>query len=227
MRAVLGARLGQLPDRARRLTEVAAVIGRPFSVGLMVSATGIGEHESIMSTNCGVGGSSAIRGSHRFQSRQASGGCPGDGQSSSSTSTPPGRRRGDRRRAPQRHRRGRPATGRTLRPGRHGRTGHRCLPRGGARAVAVSALDEAVTMFRRALSLLAEVPPSPDRDALELDIRIAIGSPSALEGYGSKDAPALRARPFPAASSPTRGPTDSPRSRPRPAAGLPLRRRLP
>ena len=59
----------------------------------------------------------------------------------------------------------------------------------GARAVAVSALDEAVTMFRRALSLLADVPTSPDRDALELDFRIALGSPLvALEGYGSKGA---------------------------------------
>src|SRR4029450_10210146 len=65
----------------------------------------------------------------------------------------------------------------------------------GARAMAVSALDEAVTMFRRALSLLAEVPPSPDRDALELDIRIALGSPLvALEGYGSHGAHNLYAR---------------------------------
>ena len=47
MRAVLRARLGQLPGGARRLAEVAAVIGRPFSVGLMVSATGIGEHELV------------------------------------------------------------------------------------------------------------------------------------------------------------------------------------
>src|SRR3990170_5838361 len=35
MRAVLRARLGQLRDGARRLAEVAAVIGRPFSIGLM------------------------------------------------------------------------------------------------------------------------------------------------------------------------------------------------
>jgi tetratricopeptide (TPR) repeat protein len=51
----------------------------------------------------------------------------------------------------------------------------------------VSALDEAVTMFRRALTLLADLPTSPDRDALELEVRIALGSPLvALEGYGSK-----------------------------------------
>ena len=47
MRAVLGARLGQLPGGGRRLAEVAAVIGRPFSVGLLVSATGIGEPELV------------------------------------------------------------------------------------------------------------------------------------------------------------------------------------
>ena len=65
----------------------------------------------------------------------------------------------------------------------------------GARAVAVSALDEAVNMFRSALSLLAEVPTSPDRDGLELDIRIALGSPLvALKGYGSKGAHQLYER---------------------------------
>ena len=65
----------------------------------------------------------------------------------------------------------------------------------GARAVAVSALDEAVSMFRRALSLLAELPPSRRRDALELDIRIALGSPLvALEGYGSHGAHQLYER---------------------------------
>src|SRR5262245_35429144 len=43
MRAVLRARLGQLTDGARRLAELGAVIGRPFSVDLMVSATGSDE----------------------------------------------------------------------------------------------------------------------------------------------------------------------------------------
>ena len=58
-----------------------------------------------------------------------------------------------------------------------------------------SALDEAVTMFRRALSLLAELPTLSDRDALELDVRIALGSPLvALEGYGSNSAHQLYER---------------------------------
>ena len=61
--------------------------------------------------------------------------------------------------------------------------------------MAVSALDEAVTTFRRALTLLAVVPASPDRDALELDVRIALGSPLvAIEGYGSKAAHRLYER---------------------------------
>ncbi|MHA6347686.1 ATP-binding protein [Roseivivax sp. CAU 1761] len=55
-----------------------------------------------------------------------------------------------------------------------------------ARAVAMSGFDEAVALFRRALELLEELPARPERDALELDIRIALGSPLvALEGYGS------------------------------------------
>ena len=65
----------------------------------------------------------------------------------------------------------------------------------GARAVAVSALEEAVTMFRRTLSLLAETPPAPKRDALELNVLLALGSPLvAVEGYGSKDAHQLYER---------------------------------
>ena len=91
--------------------------------------------------------------------------------------------------------------------------------------MAVSALDEAVTIFRRALSLLAELPPSPGRDALELDIRIALGSLVALEGYGSIGAHQLYARAFLSAASSTESwiPRFSAVSA-RPAAGLPPRR---
>src|SRR5574337_1513220 len=65
----------------------------------------------------------------------------------------------------------------------------------GGRAVAVSAVEEAVTLFRRALALLADLPPSAGRDALELDIRIALGSPLvALDGYGAKAAHQLYER---------------------------------
>ena len=47
MRAVLRARLGRLTDGARRLAEVAAVIGRAFSAGLLLAATGTEEHELV------------------------------------------------------------------------------------------------------------------------------------------------------------------------------------
>ena len=188
MRAVLRARLGQLPDGARRLAEVAAVIGRPFSVGLMVLATGIDEDELVDHVDV-LWRRRIIRDqgpAYDFQSRQAARGRPGDGQSSSSTSNPPGRRRGDRGRVPRPHRRDQAGM---VEPAIDA---YRVA---GARAVAVSALDEAVTTFRRALTLLAVVPASPDRDALELDVRIALGSPLvAIEGYGSKAAHRLYER---------------------------------
>jgi DNA-binding SARP family transcriptional activator len=197
MRAVLGARLGQLHDDARRLTEVAAVIGRPFSIGLMAAATGIGEHELVDHVDelwrrriiCDQGRT------YDFSHDKL--------RAVALEMVSPARRR-------QLHR----AVAEAIAVGVHydvdvaapqlaahydqagmiepAIDAYRAA---GGRAVAVSALDEAVTMFRRALSLLADVPPSTDRDALELDIRIALGSPLvALEGYGAKAAHQLYER---------------------------------
>jgi DNA-binding SARP family transcriptional activator len=197
MRAVLRARLGQLPDGARRLAEVAAVIGRPFSVGLMVSATGIGEHALVDQVD-ELWRRRIIRDqglTYDFSHDKL--------RAVALEMVSPARRR-------QLHRAVAEAIGVEL----HNDV-HAAAPQlaahydqagmvepaidayrvAGARAVAVSALDEAVTMFRRALSLLAEVPTSPGRDALELDIRIALGSPLvALKGYGSKGAHQLYER---------------------------------
>jgi DNA-binding SARP family transcriptional activator len=197
MRAVLRARLGQLPDGARRLTEVAAVIGRPFSVGLMVSATGIGEHELVDHVD-ELWRRRIVRDqglTYDFSHDKL--------RAVALEMVSPARRR-------RLHR----AVAEAIAVELHNDI-HAAAPQlaahydqagmvepaidayrvAGARAVAVSALDEAVTMFRRALSLLAEVPTSPDRDALELDIRIALGSPLvALEGYGSKGAHQLYER---------------------------------
>ncbi len=197
MRAVLRARLGQLPDGARRLAEVAAIIGRPFSVGLMVSATGIGEHELVDHID-ELWRRRIIRDqglTYDFSHDKL--------RAVALEMVSPPRRR-------QLHRAVAEAIAVEL-----GNDIHAAAPQlaahydqagmakpaidayrvAGARAVAVSALDEAVTMFRRALSLLAEVATSPDRDALELDIRIALGSPLvALEGYGSKGAHQLYER---------------------------------
>ena len=197
MRAVLRARLGQLTDGARRLAEVAAVIGRPFSVGLMVSATGIGEHELVDHVD-ELWRRRIIRDqglTYDFSHDKL--------RAVALEMVSPARRR-------QLHRAVAEAIAVELHNdidaaapqlAAHYDQAGMVEPAidayrvAGARAVAVSALDEAVTMFRRALSLLAELPTSPDRDALELDIRIALGSPLvALEGYGCKGAHQLYER---------------------------------
>ena len=197
MRAVLRARLGQLTDGARRLAEVAAVVGRPFSVGLMVSATGIDEPELVDHVD-ELWRRRIIRDqglTYDFSHDKL--------RAVALEMVSPARRR-------QLHR----AVAEAIAVERHNDT-DAASPQlaahydqagmiqpaidayrvAGGRAVAVSALEEAVTMFRRALALLADLPPSPDRDALELDIRIALGSPLvALEGYGSRDAHQLYER---------------------------------
>ena len=197
MRAVLRARLARLPDGARRLAEVAALIGRPFSVGLMVSATGIGEHELVDDLD-ELWRRRIIRDqglTYDFSHDKL--------RAVALEMVTPARRR-------QLHRAVAEAIAVEFRDdidaaspqlAAHYDQAGLVEPAvdtyrvAGARAVAVSALDEAVTMFRRALSLLAELPPSPDRDALELDIRIALGSPLvALEGYGSISAHQLYER---------------------------------
>ena len=197
MRAVLGARLGQLTDGARRLAEVGAVIGRPFSVGLIVSATGIGEHELVDHVD-ELWRRRIIREqglTYDFSHDKL--------RAVALEMVSPARRR-------QLHR----AVAEALMMEHHGdveavtpqlaahydqagmvEPAIDAYRRAGARAVAVSALDEAVTMFRRALSLLTDLTTSPKRDALELDIRIALGSPLvALEGYGSDGAHRLYER---------------------------------
>jgi DNA-binding SARP family transcriptional activator len=197
MRAVLRARLGQLTDGARRLAEVAAVIGRSFSGSLMVSATGIDEHELVDHVD-ELWRRRIIRDqglTYDFSHDKL--------RAVALQMVSPARRR-------QLHRAVAEAIAVELHHdidaaspqlAAHYDQAGMVEPAidayrvAGARAVAVSALDEAVTMFRRALSLLADVPPSPDRDALELDIRIALGSPLvALEGYGSSGAHQLYER---------------------------------
>ena len=197
MRAVLRGRLSQLPDGARRLTEVAAVIGRPFSVGLMVSATGIREHELVDHVD-ELWRRRIIRDqglTYDFSHDKL--------RAVALEMVTPARRR-------QLHRAVAEAIAIELRndidaaapqlAAHYDQAGMvepaiNAYRVAGARAVSVSALDEAVTMFRRALSRLAEVPTSPGRDAVELDIRIALGSPLvALQGYGSKGAHQLYER---------------------------------
>ncbi|NMG17112.1 ATP-binding protein [Aromatoleum bremense] len=197
MRAVLRARLGQLTDGARQLAEVAAVIGRPFSVGVLASATGTDEHELVDHVD-ELWRRRIIREqglTYDFTHDKL--------RAVALDMVSPARRR-------QLHR----AVAAAIAIGRdkdidaaspqlaaHYDQAGMVEPAidayraAGARAVAVSALDEAVTLFQRALALLAELPPSADRDALELDLRIALGSPLvALDGYGSRGAHQLYER---------------------------------
>jgi DNA-binding SARP family transcriptional activator/tetratricopeptide (TPR) repeat protein len=197
MRAVLRARLGQLTDGARRLAEAAAVIGRPFSFGLLVSATGIDERELVDHVD-ELWRRRIIREqglTYDFSHDKL--------RAVALEMVSPVRRR-------QLHRAVAEAIAVELHNdidaaspqlAAHYDQAGMVEPAidayrvAGGRAVAVSALEEAVTMFRRALALLADLPPSPDSDALELDIRIALGSPLvALEGYGSKGAHQLYER---------------------------------
>ena len=197
MRAVLRARLGQLTDGARRLAEVAAVIGRPFSVGLMVSATRTDERELVDHVDelwrRRIIREQGLRYDFSHDKLRAI----------ALEMVSPARRR-------QLHRAVAEAIAVELHHdidaaspqlAAHYDQAGMVEPAidayrlAGARAVAVSALEEAVTMFRRALALLADLPPSPNRNALELDIGIALGSPLvALEGYGSKGAHQLYER---------------------------------
>jgi DNA-binding SARP family transcriptional activator/tetratricopeptide (TPR) repeat protein len=199
MRAVLRDRLGQLTDGAQQLAKVAAVIGRPFSIGLMVSATGTDEHELVDHVD-ELWRRRIIRdqGSRYDFSHDKL-------RAVALEMVSPARRR-------QLHRAVAEAIAiefhndidaASPQLAAHYDQAGMVEPAidayrvAGNQAVAVSALDEALTMFRRALSLLAEVPTSSDRDALELDIRIALGSPLvALEGYGSREAHQLYERAY-------------------------------
>lgn len=197
MRAVLHARLEQLTDGAQRLAEVAAVIGRPFSVGLLVSASGMEEHELIDHID-------ELWRRRIFRDQGLAYDFSHDKlRAVALEMLSPARRR-------QLHR----AVAEAIALERHGdldaassqlaahydqagmlEPAIAAYRVAGGRAVAVSAHEEALTMFQRALALLADLPPSPDRDALELDIRIALGPPLvALEGYGSKGAHQLYER---------------------------------
>jgi tetratricopeptide (TPR) repeat protein len=185
------ARLGQLTDGARRLAEVAAVIGRPFSVGMMVLVTGTDERELVDHVD-ELWRRRIVREqglTYDFSHDKL--------RAVALEMISPARRR-------QLHR----AVAEAIAVERHDDI-EAASPRlaahydqagmlepaisayqvAAARAVAVSALAEAVAMFRRALALLTELPSSSERDALELDLRIGLGSPLvALEGYGSDSA---------------------------------------
>jgi DNA-binding SARP family transcriptional activator len=197
MRAVLRARLGQLTDGARRLAEVAAVMGRPFSVGLLVSATGMGEHELVDHVDelwrRRIIRDQGLRYDFSHDKLRAV----------ALEMVSPARRRRLHRAVAEAivvEAQGDTDAAAPQLAAHYDQAGMvepaiDAYRAAGARAVAVSAPDEAIAMFQRALALIAELPASLDRDALELDVRIALGSPLvALEGYGSNSAHRLYER---------------------------------
>jgi tetratricopeptide (TPR) repeat protein len=197
IRALLKTRLERLTDGARRLAEVAAVYGRPFTARLMVTATGITDstlvdrldelwrrriiredgprydfsHDKLRAVALEMVSPARLRILHRVIAEAIavdSGDEPGAASAQLAA--------------------------------HYDQAGMvesaiRAYWLAGERAVAVSALEEAVSLFQRALTLIADLPGSSDRDRQELDIRLALGSPLvALEGYGSKSSHKLYER---------------------------------
>jgi DNA-binding SARP family transcriptional activator len=188
MRSVLQARLEQLTDGARRLVDVAAVVGRRFSIRLLAAASGNSEDELVDDVD-ELWRRRIIREhgqDYDFSHDKL--------RAVALDVISPARRR-------QLHRAVAGAIARehedeidvaaSQLAAHYDRAGManeavEAYRVAGKRAVAVSALDEAVTMFRRALALLGDLAPSRGRDELELQIRIALGSPLvALDGYGA------------------------------------------
>jgi class 3 adenylate cyclase/predicted ATPase len=59
----------------------------------------------------------------------------------------------------------------------------------GNRSIARCAFLEAISQFRKALGLLANLPPSEERDERELDVQTALGSAiTAISGYAAEEA---------------------------------------
>lgn len=188
VRAVISSRLTQLSGPTRRVVEVAATIGRSFSVDLLAAASGFGEDDLV----------DALDEAWRRQiirEQQAGYDFSHDRVREVAYSMiPPARRRSlhravagalvaqgvDRR-----------VTLSPLIAAHYERAGMlndavAAYQRAGRRAVEVFALEDAIAGFRHALLLLEQLPPGRSREEAELEIRMALGVPLvAREGYGS------------------------------------------
>jgi DNA-binding SARP family transcriptional activator len=196
MRSVVLGRLRQLPAGAQRIAEVASVFGRPFSVGLVASAAGLEEDEVVdLVDELWRRRIVSDQGSTYDFTHDALRAVALENMS-------PARRRQLHRAVAEsmaldRHDHDEAAARLAAHYDEAGMTEAAvdAYHRAGRWATSVSALDEAVSMFRRAISLLADLAPTTGRDALELDLRVALGSPLvALEGYGSVGAHRLYER---------------------------------
>lgn len=212
MRAVVRTRLTRLSDDARCLAETAAVIGRAFSLDLIATATGSDErtlidaidelwqhqiiveqgmrydfsHDKLREVALEMISPTRRRLLHRTAAGALKAVHGSDPEAISSQLAVHYDRAGMIKPAIDAYR------------------------KAGAAAVAVSAFEEAVDHFCRALTLLAELPRSPTRDRLELEIRIDLGSPLvALEGYGAEQSHQLYERAM-ALCRKVGGPVDAP-----------------
>jgi len=197
MRAVLRARLNQNSDGARRLIEFAAVFGRPFSLGGMCAAMECDE-PSVVAYIDELWRRRIVRehgARYDFSHDKL--------RDVALELITPARRRQLHKAVAQAITAGSETGAGAISARLAAHYEHAGMVKqaieayhdAGTQAVAVSALDEAVNLFGRAVSLLAELPKSPDRDALELKLRIAMGSPLvAVEGYGSERAHHLYGR---------------------------------
>jgi DNA-binding SARP family transcriptional activator/tetratricopeptide (TPR) repeat protein len=188
VQAVIGARLASLTPETREVVEVAATIGREFTIEVLTAATRIEEDDLVDALD------DLWR--HRIIREQS----PGYDfthdklREVAHASISPARRRRFHRLVAE--------ALTIIHAGDIGRVSadlaahyeqaglvadaigaHR---RAAAHAMVVCSLDDAIASIRRALALLEQLPGGPDRDATELELQIALGVPQvAREGYGT------------------------------------------
>jgi len=188
VRSVISSRLGHLSPRSRRLVEVAATVGRSFSVEVLAAASGFGEDALV----------DGLDEAWRRQILREQ----GDGYDFSHDrirevaydAIPPARRRALHRAVAAALE---SARAETLEPVSSLLAGHyeaagmleeavAAYQRSGRRSVEVFALEDAIGAYRHAVMLLERLPAGPAREERELELRMALGIPLvAREGYGS------------------------------------------
>lgn len=187
VKAVITARLSQLSANARRLVEVAATVGRSFSVEVL-AATGVMNDDSLVDGLDELWRRQIVReqsGSYDFSHdriREVAYGL-----------IAPARRRSLHGRVAAAlsdvHGRDQALAGAVAAHYEQAgllKDAAEALLAAGRRSVEVFALDEAVAVFRRGLLLLEQQAPGRRRDETELALRTALAVPLvAREGYGS------------------------------------------
>ncbi|HEX2179017.1 MAG TPA: AAA family ATPase [Actinomycetota bacterium] len=189
VRAVITSRLAQLTDPARRLVELAATVGRSFSVDVLAAASGSSESALV----------DALDEAWRRQILREQGGIGYDFSHERIREVaydliPPARRRALHRSVASALESVRGSIEESVfsTVASHYESAGMleravaAYQRAGTRSVEVFALDDAIGAFRRALMLLERQPAGKARENTELELRMALGVPLvAREGYGS------------------------------------------